>query len=197
MDELGLNLKNTPLIVAVSRSLSSPALGTNPLIPSNTNSLSVVCEPNKQNVDSALVRVATVEMSMYDQIFEEECTKKVGSDFVNCVSNLPTPVYNIQMINDLSAKIQSNKENIDEWKDRLKNDKLNVNIKQKIIELNSELKTNKEKFKQIKASYKKETKSYDTKLKNCENISKRGLTNCKKQVLIEKDKYQNTLLEKC
>ena len=68
MDELGLNLKNTPLIVAVSRSLSSPALGTNPLIPSNTNSLSVVCEPNKQNVDSALVRVATIQMSMYGSV---------------------------------------------------------------------------------------------------------------------------------
>lgn len=138
-----------------------------------------------------------VELSMYDRKFEEDCTKKVGLDFMDCVSNLPSPVYNIQMINDLTAKIESNKENIVEWKDRLKNDKLNVNIKQKIVELNLELKKNKETLKQVKASYKKETKLYDTKMKNCETVSNKALKNCNKEALLEKEKYQNTLLEKC
>ena len=46
--------------MAVSISLSSEPLGTNPLIPSQTKSLTVVPEPSNNMVDSALVRVPTL-----------------------------------------------------------------------------------------------------------------------------------------
>ena len=69
--ELGLNLKNTPLIVEVSRSLSLDVEGTNPLIPWNTNSLRVVFDPSKHIVDSSLLRVVMVEIAISVSVLVE------------------------------------------------------------------------------------------------------------------------------
>ena len=138
-----------------------------------------------------------VEMSMYNPRFEEECIKKVDTTLKDCLSNISEPTYNIEMINNLESKVQSNKENVDEWKDRLKNDKLNVNIKDKIIDLKAELKSNKESLKKVKELYRKEKKVYESDVKNCERNRKKEVQVCKEQVILEKSKYQNTLLEKC